>query len=71
MSTLRRFGGDAGGLAYVASRVGGIPEEIESGQSGLLASPGDESAWKDALGQLVRDNGLGQRLAQNAQERVF
>ncbi len=57
-------------LPIVASRVGGIREEIESGPSGLLATPGEASSWKEALSQLLKDKGLSQRLAHNAQQRV-
>ena len=49
------------GTAVVASDVGGIPEVVEDGRTGLLArySPADvpafEAALADALNALVRD----------------
>jgi glycosyltransferase involved in cell wall biosynthesis len=37
------------GVPVVASRVGGIPETVHHGRTGLLAAPGDMDAWTDAL----------------------
>lgn len=41
------------GCAPVASAVGGIPEVIEHGRSGLLVSPDDTNALTDAIRRLV------------------
>ena len=37
------------GIPVVASRVGGIPETISDGTTGLLAAPDDSGAWVDAI----------------------
>jgi len=50
------------GLPVVASRVGGIPETLREGVSGLLVTPGDVPAWTDALATLVGDSTLRARM---------
>lgn len=55
-------------LAVVASRVGGIPEIIENGKSGLLVPPGNIKEIEKALADLIdhpekRDK-LGKKLSQ-------
>jgi starch synthase len=41
----------------VASRVGGIPEVVDDGETGLLVPPEDPAALADALNSLLRDPG--------------
>jgi alpha-maltose-1-phosphate synthase len=41
--------------AVVASRVGGIPEVVDDGETGLLVPPEDPAALADALNSLLRD----------------
>jgi starch synthase len=43
------------GAAVVASRVGGIPEVVADGETGLLVPPGEDGALADAINVLVRD----------------
>jgi alpha-maltose-1-phosphate synthase len=43
------------GTAVVASRVGGIPEVVADGQTGLLAPPGDPAALAAAINALILD----------------
>ena len=43
------------GAAVVASRVGGIPEVVADGETGLLVPPGDPDALAAALNALLRD----------------
>ena len=45
----------ASGKAIVASRAGGIPEQVGSEACGLLVPPGDARALADALETLIRD----------------
>jgi len=41
------------GVAVVASRVGGLPEVVQDGRSGLLVPPGDEAALAAAIARLL------------------
>ncbi len=50
------------GLPAIASRVGGIPEVVEHGRSGVLVPPGDPGALSDAVLNLASDRCLRQRL---------
>ena len=45
------------GTAVVASRVGGIPEVVSDGETGLLVPPDDPAALAAALNALVSDPG--------------
>jgi glycosyltransferase involved in cell wall biosynthesis len=56
------------GVPVVATRVGGIPELVEDGASGLLAPPGDPSALADAV-LAVTDPATRDRLAAGAAAR--
>jgi len=60
----------AAGVPIVASRVGGIPEIVEDGATGLLVPPPlTASAFADRLGRLLRDPDLRSRLAARGRER--
>ena len=54
----------------VASRVGGIPEVIEEGSSGLLFPAGDALALAAQLDGLMADEPLRRRLGQAGQQRA-
>jgi glycosyltransferase involved in cell wall biosynthesis len=45
----------AGGTPVIGSNIGGIPEIIQHGVSGLLVPPGDAPALRDALTELITD----------------
>jgi colanic acid/amylovoran biosynthesis glycosyltransferase len=45
----------ASGVPVVATRVGGIPELVEEGVTGLLCQPGEHEAFANALGALLID----------------
>lgn len=56
------------GVAVVASAVDGIPEDVVDGHSALLVPPGDPEALAVALGRLLHDGGLRDRLARAGHE---
>jgi glycosyltransferase involved in cell wall biosynthesis len=60
----------ASGKPVVASRLDGIPEEIQDGRHGLLVPPGDVPALADAMRTLLGDAALRQRLGAAGRERV-
>ena len=39
----------AAGIPVLGSDIGGIPETMQAGVSGLLLPPGDSAAWRDAI----------------------
>ncbi|HEY5357055.1 MAG TPA: glycogen synthase [Streptosporangiaceae bacterium] len=58
------------GTAVVASDVGGIPEVVEHGHTGLLVPPGDPEALADALNTLVRDPAKAAAMGKAGRERA-
>lgn len=58
------------GVPVVATRVGGIPEVIEDGASGLLVPPQDPRALAEAILSLLRDRRMAARMGQTAHKRV-
>ena len=60
----------AAGIPVIATRVGGNPEVIEDGVSGLLVPPRDSGALADAMGRLLDDEDLASRLGQAGMRRV-
>jgi len=58
------------GCAVVASRVGGNPELVDDGDTGLLFPAGEEHALAARLRELIADSGLRARLAQSARRQV-
>jgi len=60
----------AAGLPVVASRVGGIPEAVEDGVSGLLVARGQAGELAEKIFQVMTDPALCQRLAQGGRQRL-
>jgi len=58
------------GTAVVATNGGGIPELVEHEKTGLLVPMGNPNAMAHAIGRLLQDEELRQRLAQAAQQRA-
>src|SRR5207249_10888365 len=60
----------AAGVPVVATRVGGIPEAIEDGETGLLVPPRNSAALAHAIGVLLEDRQLAAHLGQAGQRRM-
>lgn len=60
----------AHGRPVIASRIGGIPDLVEDGRSGLLIPPNDSAALADSLWRILRDHNLRQKLGAEARARV-
>lgn len=58
------------GLPVVASRVGGIPEIVEDGTSGLLVEAGDAMGFASQLLKLIEDPFLRETLSAGALDSV-
>jgi len=60
----------AAGLAVVASRVGGIPYQIEHDATGLLFEAGNVAELSGLVGRLAADSSLSLRLGEAARKRA-
>ncbi|MFH1111420.1 MAG: glycosyltransferase family 4 protein [Planctomycetota bacterium] len=61
----------AAGVPVAASRIGGIPDLIEDGVTGLLFDPNDASDIRWAARRLLEDAPLAERFARTARERAM
>ena len=59
------------GTAVVGSRVGGIPEVVADGATGLLTAPGDSGALAAALNALIADPVRAAELGRAGRERAL
>ncbi len=55
----------ASGVPVAATTVGGVPEVVEDGISGLLVPPRDPERLAEAVGRILEDDGLRRRLREN------
>lgn len=60
----------AAGVPVVATRVGGVPEQVADGETGLLFEPGDPEGATAAIEQLLTEPERAVRLGRAGQERV-
>lgn len=59
------------GLACVATPVGGIPDVLADGVTGLSVAPGDVDALTSALKRVLTEPGLGEALGTTARDLVL
>jgi starch synthase len=55
----------------VASRVGGLPESVVDGETGLLVPPGDGPALAAAIIALLRNSDLAQAMGRAGRQRAL
>lgn len=60
----------AAGAPVVATRVGGTPEALIDGETGLLVEPGDSAAIATAVARLLDDRELATRLGRSARALI-
>jgi starch synthase len=59
------------GAAVIASRVGGIPEVVADGLTGLLIPPDDAGVLAEAINTLVRDPAQAAAMGQRGRDRAI
>jgi glycosyltransferase involved in cell wall biosynthesis len=57
------------GKPVIATTIGGIPEAVDNGVTGLLVPPGDSAALAEALGVLLHDNSKRENLGREGAGR--
>ena len=58
------------GIPVVGSRVGGVPEVVRDGETGLLCAAGDIAAMTQAVLRLLQDRALYRRMSRAARASV-
>lgn len=62
---------NAFGKPVIGTKVGGIPDAVIDGETGLLIEPNNIEEISRTVIKLLRDNGLAQRLGSQGQKRVL
>jgi glycosyltransferase involved in cell wall biosynthesis len=58
------------GIPVIATAVGGVPEIVDNGHTGLLIDPASPAAMAEAMKKMVRSASLGRQLASEAKRHV-
>jgi glycosyltransferase involved in cell wall biosynthesis len=58
-------------IPVVATRVGGLPEVVEDGITGLLVPPADIEKTADALISLIKSEELRSKMGSNGRNKVL
>ena len=56
-------------LPIISTNVGGIPDEVEDGENGLIVEPKNDSALADAICKLIGDSALRQKMGEKGYEK--
>lgn len=56
------------GLPVIASKVGGVPDLISDGRTGMLFNPLDPNSMRSATARMMEDSGLRERISLKARE---
>lgn len=60
----------AAGLPVVATEVGGVPELVVDGSTGILVPPKDPDALAEAILECIREKGRAEEMGRRGRERV-
>lgn len=60
----------AAGVAIIGTSVGGIPDFLKDGETGLFCKPGDSDSVADKIIEIMEDDSLRQRLIENGRKLV-
>jgi len=60
----------SGGCPVVASRIGGIPDIVVEGETGLLVPPADSDALRDAIARLLGNRDMMHRMGRASRKRA-
>ncbi len=58
------------GTPVVASNVGGIPDIVDDGKTGILVPPGNVNSLADAIATLLRDPSLRERMGRAGYDKI-
>ena len=58
------------GVPVISTRLVGIADLIEDGETGLLAEPNDADDLSEKIGRLIRDKSLRDRFSESGREKV-
>ena len=60
----------ASGLPVIGTRVGGVPDLVSHGKTGLLYEPGNVEALRECLFKLVKDENMRVEMGRLSKEKV-
>lgn len=60
----------AAAIPVVATDIGGIPEAVIDGVTGILVSPGDADALADAITKLIQNKSMARKMGEQGRQRV-
>ena len=60
----------AAGVPVVAANVGGVPDLVEDGKTGLMCDPLNAESMRNAIGKMLENPALAKELAANARQQA-